>query len=74
MPIGCAHGFQALSDDAVVAYLVSTEHAPTHDVGVRWDSVGVDWPLPGPIVSARDRSFPALADFDSPFEYGTPSA
>jgi dTDP-4-dehydrorhamnose 3,5-epimerase len=69
VPAGCAHGFQALADDTLVGYLVSTEHEPSHDSGVRWDSAGVEWPLPGPVVSARDRSLPAVGDLVSPFQY-----
>jgi dTDP-4-dehydrorhamnose 3,5-epimerase len=71
VPAGCAHGFQALTDDTVVAYLVGTEHAPSHDHGIRWDSVGVDWPIADAIVSERDAAFPTFADFVSPFRAGT---
>lgn len=67
VPAGCAHGFQALVDDTVVAYLVGSEHAPEHDTGVRWDSVGADWPIAAAVVSDRDAAFPTLAEFDSPF-------
>jgi dTDP-4-dehydrorhamnose 3,5-epimerase len=69
VPKGCAHGFQAVADESVVAYLVGTEHAPDHDTGVRWDTVGADWPLPDPVVSERDARFPRLAEFDSPFRF-----
>jgi len=69
VPAGCAHGFQATADGTLMAYVVSTEHAPEHDTGVRWDSVGVAWPLSAAVVSPRDGSFPALADFESPFRY-----
>jgi dTDP-4-dehydrorhamnose 3,5-epimerase len=67
IPLGCAHGFQAVSDEAIVEYLVGTEHAPDHDTGVRWDSAGIEWPVGDPIVSERDRGFPTLATFESPF-------
>jgi dTDP-4-dehydrorhamnose 3,5-epimerase len=67
IPLGCAHGFQATSDEAIVEYLVGTEHAPEHDTGVRWDSAGIAWPIANPTVSARDGSFPTLAELDSPF-------
>jgi dTDP-4-dehydrorhamnose 3,5-epimerase len=70
IPVGCAHGFAVTSAEAIVLYLVGTEHSPEHDEGVRWDSVGADWPTTDPIISARDAGFPALADFDSPFRFG----
>jgi dTDP-4-dehydrorhamnose 3,5-epimerase len=72
VPLGCAHGFQALSDGATVAYLVGTEHAPEHDAGIRWDSAGIAWPLPDPVVSGRDLTFPALAEFETPFGFVAP--
>jgi dTDP-4-dehydrorhamnose 3,5-epimerase len=74
VPVGCAHGFQATSLEAVVAYLVGTEHAPDHDDGIRWDSVGVDWPVPDPVVSPRDAAFPTAAVFVSPFTFPAPAS
>jgi dTDP-4-dehydrorhamnose 3,5-epimerase len=67
---GVAHGFQALSEEAVVLYRVTSVHSPSEDAGVRWDSAGVDWPLGEPLLSERDRGFPALSDFESPFRHG----
>ena len=67
VPRGCAHGFQALVDDTVVAYMVGTEHDPSRDAGVRWDSVSVGWPIGEAVVSDRDAGFPLLSDFESPF-------
>lgn len=66
-PRGFAHGFLTLSDEALLAYAVETVHAPEHDAGVRWDSVGFDWPTRAPLTSERDRGFPPLAAFVSPF-------
>lgn len=60
VPTGLAHGFQALVDGTIVAYVTSTGHAPLHDEGIRWDSVGVDWPLAPTVISERDRLFPPL--------------
>ena len=67
IPRGVAHGFRALTDDALMVYKTSTEHAPSHDAGVRHDSFGFDWKCDEPMLSERDRGHPALADFDSPF-------
>ena len=69
VPSGCAHGFCALAERSVLSYRTTAEYAPDHDTGVLWSSVGVDWPVEEPIVSARDAAFPALAEFDSPFVY-----
>lgn len=67
VPVGCAHGFQATSDDATVAYATSTEHTPDADRGIRWDSIGLEWPIADAVVSGRDAALPTLAEFDSPF-------
>lgn len=72
IPNGCAHGFQATSDGALMLYLTSTEHDPGRDTGIRWDSVGVDWPRTEPTVSPRDRALPPLEGFISPFRYPSP--
>lgn len=68
IPPGFAHGFLSLgSIPSGVVYLTSTEHDPEHDAGIRWDSLGVDWGIEKPILSARDSKFPALAEFKTPF-------
>lgn len=72
IPPGVAHGFECLSDEAVVLYHTSTVHAPLADAGIRWDSVSGPWREAQPILSERDRAFPLLADFHSPFRYSPP--
>jgi dTDP-4-dehydrorhamnose 3,5-epimerase len=67
VPAGCAHGFYVRSESATLLYNVSTVHAPSHDAGVRWDSVGVSWPGANPVVSDRDAALPPFAEFKTPF-------
>lgn len=78
IPVGFAHGFMTLEHDCEVTYKCSDAYAPTHDGGIRWDSVGIDWPMPEeciPELSDKDKVQPCLADFDSPFAYdGRPLA
>lgn len=72
VPVGFAHAFLTLEPDCEVAYKVSDLYSPAHDGGVRWDSLGIEWPLPAgvrPELSAKDEALPALADFNSPFPY-----
>jgi dTDP-4-dehydrorhamnose 3,5-epimerase len=72
IPIGFAHGFVTLEPDCEVTYKCSDTYAPDCDGGIRWDSVGIDWPMPAgtvPELSAKDLVQPTLADFDSPFAY-----
>jgi len=67
IPKGLAHGFLSLTEEALVAYKVTTVYAPTNDAGIRWDSFGLDWGVDLPIVSARDRAHPTFVEFVSPF-------
>ncbi len=68
LPRGVAHGFTPLSAEATMLYLVETVHDPLCDMGIRWDSCGVDWPLSQtPILSPRDAAFPLFDQFESPF-------
>ncbi len=65
---GFAHGFISLEDDTCVSYFHTTMHSPEHDLGVHFDSFGMDWQIENPVVSARDASFPTLEGFVTPFK------
>ena len=69
LPRGLAHGFYVMTEQATVWYLVTSAHSPEHDTGIRWDSAGIPWPDPAPLVSERDRLFPRLEEFVTPFSY-----
>lgn len=71
VPEGCAHGFCVLSEQAVVAYRLTTPYAAGHDAGVLWNSIDAGWPITDPVLSQRDRRFVSLADFESPFTFET---
>lgn len=63
IPEGCAHGFQTLSDDTEILYLISTPYVPSAARGVRWDdpAFGIVWPDPPPsgrTLSDRDATYP----------------
>lgn len=64
IPAGFGHGFCVLSDEADVAYKLSSYYDPDTEAGIRWDNpdVGVEWPIENPVLSDRDRHGPALAD------------
>lgn len=64
IPAGCAHGFQALSDEADVCYRVDAPYEPSNDVAVAWNDhdLAIPWPVAHPIVSERDAAAPPLAD------------
>jgi dTDP-4-dehydrorhamnose 3,5-epimerase len=60
VPPGFAHGFQTLTDDAEVLYLVSEYYTPSHSRGVRWNdpAFGIEWPLEPVRMHERDRMYP----------------
>ena len=78
IPSGFAHGFLTLEADCEVVYKCSDTYAPDVDAGIRWDSVGIEWPLPrghAPELSAKDTHLPELAGLESSFPYdGRPLA
>jgi dTDP-4-dehydrorhamnose 3,5-epimerase len=73
VPLGCAHGFLVVSDQALMAYAVSEEYDPELDAGILWSSADIAWPTTDPIVSDRDASFVTLDAFESPFSIGAPA-
>jgi dTDP-4-dehydrorhamnose 3,5-epimerase len=59
-----AHGYQTLVDGTEVMYQVSGSYAPAAERGLRWDDpeLGLAWPLPVSVISAKDASWPLLAE------------
>lgn len=70
IPSGCAHGFQALTDDAHVLYQMTDHYQPSLAGGVRWNDAafGIAWPLPATVLHPRDAAY---ADFDAAAFAGT---
>lgn len=64
VPEGCAHGFQTLGDDAEVLYNMSESYEPGLARGVRWNDprFSIEWPLPDPTLSERDRGYGDFTD------------
>jgi len=67
LPPGVAHGFYAVTDQALMTYKVTTAYSSAHDSGVLWSSAGIPWPCTQPVISARDAGFQSLDVFESPF-------
>lgn len=63
VPGGFAHGFQLLSEEAVVEYLMGEVYVPALYDGFRHDdpALGLAWPLPVRGLSEKDRAWPDLA-------------
>ena len=72
IPPGFAHGYCTLSDTADVLYKVTRPYAPELSRGLRWDdpTLGIQWPVDDPILSAADRRQPSWARCENPFRIG----
>lgn len=64
IPEGFAHGYQTLTDNAEVAYMLGQIYSPQHARGVRHDDseIGIVWPLAVTVVSKRDEALPSLKE------------
>jgi dTDP-4-dehydrorhamnose 3,5-epimerase len=71
IPVGFAHGFCVLSEEADLAYKVTAEYAPELDRGILWNdpAIGIEWPIVEPLLSSRDSHLPLLEDADVDFIY-----
>lgn len=60
IPVGFAHGFCVLSDNARVHYKVSTPYNPKTECSIRWNDpdFNIAWPVINPILSPRDQLSP----------------
>lgn len=62
IPPGVAHGYYALEDLEMI-YLLSEVYNPDDEHGVRWDTVGIEWPFVAageePLISERDINLPS---------------
>ncbi|MCP3794836.1 dTDP-4-dehydrorhamnose 3,5-epimerase [Paenibacillus sp. CH40] len=64
IPKGFAHGYQTMTDNTIIHYLMSENHTPSHESGVRWNDqvFGINWPESERlIISKKDESW---GDFD----------
>jgi dTDP-4-dehydrorhamnose 3,5-epimerase len=73
IPEGFAHGYCTLEPDTEILYKMSAPYAPRHEAGLRWDdpALGIAWPagLRRPILSAKDKTLPLLAEAPAHFHY-----
>ena len=60
VPPGFAHGFCVLSGMAQVEYKCTDFYDRADEIGARWDSAGIAWPIREPLLSAKDAALPPL--------------
>jgi dTDP-4-dehydrorhamnose 3,5-epimerase len=74
VPHGFAHGFCVLGDTpADLLYKVDAPYSPDGESGIHWNDpeLAIAWPVPDPIVSARDQAMPSFAEHRR--AHGTPT-
>ena len=70
VPKGFAHGFQVLSEEAIVDYKVDEYYNPDSDSGIIWNDkdLSIDWSLDlKPILSDKDLKLELFKNLKSPF-------
>ena len=62
VPTGIAHGFQCLTDDCRMAYLMSCGHHAEAARGLHYNDpdLSISWPLPVSRISNKDDALPRL--------------
>lgn len=65
VPIGFAHGFQALTDDAEILYKQTNYYTPEAERSILWKDpeIGITWPIPDPILSEKDKKAMLFNDY-----------
>jgi dTDP-4-dehydrorhamnose 3,5-epimerase len=58
-----ARGFCALTNDVEVQYKCTALYDPKTEGAIRWDSVGIQWPILNPLVSVKDSQAPTFEDW-----------
>jgi len=70
VPKGFAHGFQVLSEIAIVSYKVDNYYNPDSESGLIWNDkdLSIDWNLDlKPILSKKDLKLISFKELKSPF-------
>ena len=64
IPVGFAHGFEVLSENALVFYKLTETYRPDHAMTLQWDDpeLAIRWPIASPILSEKDRRGTLLRD------------
>jgi len=67
IPVGFAHGFCVLSEEAEVLYKCSSIYDGTTESGLAWDDpeLAVAWPVTNPVISVRDQGNESFAAYRS---------
>lgn len=62
IPGSFAHGVIILEENTTFINMTSQPYSPGDERGIRWDSLGIKFPIKDPIVSEKDKSWPSLEE------------
>jgi dTDP-4-dehydrorhamnose 3,5-epimerase len=64
IPVGYAHGFCVLSEEAIVQYKVTNYFDPKTEKGFFYNDpfINISWPISNPILSLKDASSPLFKE------------
>jgi dTDP-4-dehydrorhamnose 3,5-epimerase len=65
IPVGFAHGYAVLSDEAETLYKCSELYDPKMEDGIRWNDpeLAVEWPIAHPLLSERDQKAVSFREY-----------
>ena len=71
IPIGFAHAFCVVSDEAEIIYKSSNEYSPENERAIAWNdpTINISWPIKNPIVSEKDAENKLLEEVENNFVY-----
>ena len=67
IPEGTANCYLILEDKTIISYNLTSHYEPDAASGIYWKSVGIQVDSTDIIISEKDKAFPPLATFKSPF-------
>jgi dTDP-4-dehydrorhamnose 3,5-epimerase len=64
VPKGFAHGYQALTDNCEMLYMMSGKFSKAHNIGYRWDDpfFNIKWPIRPTIIAEKDKNWPLFSN------------
>ncbi|MCG3203640.1 MAG: dTDP-4-dehydrorhamnose 3,5-epimerase [Elusimicrobia bacterium] len=67
VPVGLAHGFVTLSEQAEVEYKVTDFYDKNDEGGIIWNDpeIGIAWPISHPLLSPKDERWTPFKDISS---------
>lgn len=71
IPAGFAHGFEVLSEDAIMSYKCIGRYLKGYDTGICWndEELNIQWETKNPIVSDKDAGLMSFAEFRARYSF-----